>query len=200
MKLEVEVTIYSDKNQIINNQGTLMFTHYGLSAPVVLEISRTIAEEILIKKNSISISINFLPNIPKEKLDKFIVDRWAKSPNKSLGFSFVGLLPKKVFPAILKENYIDPEIKCSEISKKMRLTIIELLSNYKLKVQSVRDINEAHFTAGGVSTKEIDPKTLESKILDNLYFCGEVIDIDGDCGGYNLQWAWSSGAVVGMSV
>ncbi len=200
VKLEVAVKAYSDGQELAENTGTIMFTHFGLSAPVILEISRVIANEITVKKNKVKVHVNFLPDVKKENLEKFVVERWAKSPNKSLGFSFVGLLPKKVFPAILDANDIDKDMKCSDVKKELRAKIINLLSEYEFIIDDIRDYKDAHFTAGGVDTKELNPKTLESKLQPGLYFSGEVMDIDGICGGYNLQWAWSTGAVVGSNI
>lgn len=184
---------------IAEDQGTLMFAHFGLSAPVILRLSRVIAEQQQLYGKKAKIEINFLPQIPLDQMEKFLIDRWEKRPQKTLGFSFVGLLPNKVFPAILEVNGIDPKTKVAEVSKEMRKKIIQLLTRYEFIIDEVRGYDEAHFTAGGVDTKEVNPSTLESKIQHGLYFCGEVLDIDGDCGGYNLQWAFSSGLTAGES-
>jgi hypothetical protein len=199
-KLEVGIEAFSKGESIGSNVGTIMFSHYGLSAPVVLELSRKISYLMNIEKTQVELEINFLPGIPKEDLEEFLIKRWARFPQKSLARSFDGLLPKKIFPMIMRVEGIDKEITCSEVTVDLRKEIVKLLSEYRVKVTGVRGFEEAHFTGGGVDTKEINPKTLESKITPGLYFCGEILDIDGECGGYNLQWAWTSGAVVGRSV
>lgn len=200
VKLEVSVKAIARGKTFAENTGTIMFAHFGLSAPVVLEISREIAEEILVKGNKVSLEVNFVPGIAKHQIDEYLLNRWQTSPNKSLGFSLVGLLPHKVLPAILEVEGIDPEQNVSEITKENRLKIGKLLQEYKFDIEDVRGFDDSHFTAGGVNVKEVSPETLESKIQKGLYFCGEVLDVDGECGGYNLQWAWSSGHVVGKNL
>jgi predicted Rossmann fold flavoprotein len=200
VKLEVKVVAFSQKGRIAENEGTLMFAHFGLSAPSVLEISRQIAHEIKINNGKVRLEINFLPFLAPKPADEFIRQRWENSSSKPLSLSFTGILPKKVFPSILEAAGIDPERKVSTITKEERAQIVSLLTKHEFAVEDIRGFDEAHFTAGGVDTKEIDPKTLESKLQKGLYFCGEVMDIDGQCGGYNLQWAWSSGAVVGNNI
>lgn len=200
VKLEVGVKAYTNNKLIAENTGTIMFAHFGLSAPVILEISRIIAQETIVNKNSVKLTVNFLPDIKNEDLEKTLIKRWSTSPNKPLDLSFIGLLPKKVFPALLDVAGIERGLKCSDVTKELRGKIMKLLSEYEFEIDSVRDYKAAHFTAGGVNTKELNPKTLESKLQEGLYFCGEVMDIDGICGGYNLQWAWSTGAVVGSNI
>lgn len=199
-KVEVVAKVIVDGKQVAENSGTMMFAHFGLSAPAILELSRLISEQINVNHKKVSLKVNFLPNIKRDKLEEFIISRWSKCPHKSLGFSFVGLLPQKLFPAMLEANSIDTEIKCSQVDKKTRSKIVELLSGYEFEVGGVRGFDESHFTAGGVNVKEVNPNTMESTMQSNLYFTGEVLDIDGDCGGYNLQWAWSSGYVAGINI
>ena len=209
VKLEVKVKAFSNvadgqgQELIAENEGTLMFAHFGLSAPSVLEISGQIAYELEVRKRKVKLEINFLPSIGEHtdnNLQEIILDRWQKNPNKTLESSFIGVLPKKVFPAILEVNGIDGKIKVAEVTKELRQKIVKLLTQYEFDIDSIRGFDEAHFTAGGVDTKEVDPKTLGSKLQKGLYFCGEILDIDGECGGFNLQWAWSSGAVVGKNI
>ncbi len=200
IKCEASVVAKVDNKEIAKNTGTIMFAHFGLSAPGVLEISRSIAQKLRLEKKKVILSLNLLAFIKKDEVDKFLVDRWQKQPSKTLGFSFEGLLAKKIAPAFLESANIDPNQKVSEISKDLRQKIIQTLTNYQFEIIDVKDYDEAHFTAGGVNTKEINPKNLESLIQKNLFFCGEVLDIDGECGGYNLQWAWTSGYVVGINV
>lgn len=198
-KLEVGVKAFAEGKLVAENEGTLMFAHYGLSAPGVLEISREVARAMELENKKVEVSINFFPGKQPQDVDQMLVERWTNSPNKTLGFSLVGLLPKKVLPAILEAHGINSDQKVAEISKEKRAEIVKLLTELSFKITSVRGYKEAHFTAGGVDTKEVNPSTLESKLIPGLYFAGEVLDVDGECGGYNLQWAWSSGAVAGAS-
>ena len=200
VKVEVNIKAYANNKVFTENHGTIMFAHFGLSAPAILEISRDIAEQTLIKQNPVAVEVNFLPQINKDQLDQYLIERWKQSPNKSLGFSLVGLLPYKVFPAILETEGIDSSQKVSEVTKKTRNRISRLLQSYRFDINGIRGFDDAHFTAGGVSVKEVHPETLASKKQQGLYFCGEILDIDGECGGYNLQWAWSSGYIVGKNL
>ncbi|MBN1332021.1 NAD(P)/FAD-dependent oxidoreductase [Candidatus Dojkabacteria bacterium] len=196
-KLEAAITARIGSEVIAENTGTVMFAHYGLSAPGILEISREIAREFFLNEKKAEISLNFFPGKNAREVEEMIQRIWTNSPNRTLGFSLIGVLPKKVFPAILETAGMDPSKKVAEINKELRSKIAELLTGLTFQVDSVRGFEEAHFTAGGVDTKEVNPATLESKLQPGLFFCGEVLDIDGECGGYNLQWAWSSGFVAG---
>jgi hypothetical protein len=199
-KVETRIKVFADGKLVAENTGVMLFTHFGLSAPAILELSREISYQISILHKKAELEINFLPNVKLNELDEYFINKWSKSPNKTVGFSFTGTLPRKLLPAILETEGIDASVKCREVSRAQRQEIIKLLTQYKFEVESTRGFEEAHFTAGGVDTKEIDPQTLESKLVPGLYFCGEIMDIDGDCGGYNLQWAWSTGAVVGEKI
>lgn len=199
LKLETEVRVFTEGKQVAINSGTLMFAHFGLSAPVVLELSRKISE-LLAQKKQVVLKVNLLPGVPREKLDNFLKERFARLHHKTLRNCFVGLLPQKLFPAMLNASKIDGDTNCAQVSKDIRSKIAELLSAYPFKVSGTQGFEEAHFTAGGVNVKEVNPNTMESKLHPGLFLCGEVLDIDGDCGGYNLQWAWSSGYVAGMNI
>ena len=198
-KLEAGIEAKVDGKIVAENDGTIMFAHYGLSAPGVLEISREIAKEFFLNGKKAEVVVNFFPGKNKKEVEEIIQKIWTNNPNRTLGFSLVGVLPKKVFPAILEVSGIDKDVKVAGVNKERRSKIADLLSNLTFHIDSVRGFEEAHFTAGGVDTKEVNPATLESKLQPGLFFCGEVLDIDGECGGYNLQWAWSSGTVAGSN-
>ncbi len=198
---KVKAFLPNTNKPFAQNIGTLMFAHFGLSAPVVLEISRQIAQKLYVEKYPfINLEINLLPDYQINELEKLLIKRWSKQPQKTLASSFIGLLPKKVAPAFFKYHKIDSTTIVSNINKKLRKKIISILTETTFKITDVKGFEIAHFTAGGIDTKEINPNTCESKLQKGLYFTGEVLDIDGICGGYNLQFAWSTGAIAGMSV
>lgn len=176
----------------------LLFTHLGLSAPAVLRSSRAVSK-ILYKNpdENVECSINFFPEFSQDKLIKLIKKRIESHPNRQIGNQFIGMLPKRLAPTILKYSDFNPDKKSTAISTREIDKIVSLLTDFRLKIDDILGWKLAQFTAGGIDVKEINPKTLQSKKTNNLYFCGEVIDIDGESGGYNLQWAWSSGFVAG---
>lgn len=200
VKIEAGVSAYDGEKKLSEDTGTVLFTHFGLSAWAIMRLSFDISRILnLENKSSVDVFLDFFPQYDKNSLDSILKERWEENPKKSLGFSFVGLMQKKIAPAILEFAGYDVTRKAGEISKADRLAIVDLLKKYKFKVVSVRSWDEAQFTMGGVSVTEINPKTMESKLVPGLHFCGEVVDITGDSGGYNLQWAWSSGYVAGKA-
>ncbi len=198
IKVVVELKIYNNNKLLTKNTGELLFTHLGISAPVVLESSREVSE-IIFKEDEykLNCSINFFPEYSQEELFNILKKRLKQNQDKNIGNQFIGILPKKVAPTVLKHSDIDPEQKSLNISNKTLDQIIKILTNLRFEVLDVLGWDTAQFTAGGVDVKKIESKTMESKIVPNLYFCGEVVDIDGQSGGYNLQWAWSSGYIAG---
>jgi predicted Rossmann fold flavoprotein len=140
--------------------------------------------------------MNFFPSYSEEELFSLLETRWQHRPDRRLGFSFVGLLPDRFAPAILTEYGFDPERVVAQIGKKERRLIAECFQNVKLTLDGVRSYSESQVTAGGVDTSEVNPKTMESRLVPGLYFVGEVLDIDGDSGGFNLQFAFSTAAML----
>jgi len=200
IKVNVHLKVIYNNKVIADNTGELLFTHLGISAPVVLESSREVSK--ILSKNTdakITCSINFFPEYLPDQLRSLLLKRIKNHPERKISSQFIGILPKKVVPTILKYSEINPEIKSRDVSKKLLHKIITLITNYELQITSVLGWDIAQFTAGGIDTREINSKTMESKLVPGLYFCGEVVDIDGQSGGYNLQWAWSSGWGAGGS-
>jgi predicted Rossmann fold flavoprotein len=178
-----------------------MFTHLGISAPVVLESSREVSKILLHNPEAkLYCLINLFPDYSQEQFQNFLKDRIKKFPEKTVGGLFTGILPKKVPRILLIEVGIDPSQVCSNISKKTLTKITNVMTQFQLPIHGILGWGVAQFTAGGIDVGEIDSKTMQSKLITGLYFCGEVVDIDGDSGGYNLQWAWSSGFVAGNSI
>lgn len=178
-------------------EGELLFTKYGISGPASLDISRAINENI-IEGRSPEIAIDLFPELRHELLSTMLARLWEDT-SKSVSFSLIGLLHNRMPAVLLKIAGIDPERRVADLSKAERETILRTLKSLRLKPGKPRPFNEAVVAAGGVAIDEINPTTMESRIAKNVYITGELLDIDGDSGGYNLQFAWSSGAVAGMS-
>ncbi|NBG88077.1 NAD(P)/FAD-dependent oxidoreductase [Isachenkonia alkalipeptolytica] len=178
-------------------KGEILFTDYGVSGPPVLQLSRGIAES-LGREERPGIVIDFFPEIPEEKLYETLWMMVSLDGEKPLDFSLIGLLNKKVIPVVLREIGVENLKKpCGEVGDQEIQKLTRLLKACRLKPSGTLSWKDSQVTAGGFRTKEIHPNTLESKTVPGLYFAGEVLDIDGDCGGFNLQWAWSSGIVAG---
>lgn len=192
----VELTIVDDKNKTLFKEfGEMLFTHFGISGPIVLSGSR-----VVIEGKSLKAVINLKPALSFEELDKRIQKDFTKYINKDFKNSLDDLIPKKLIDIIIKLSEIDPEKKVNLITREERRKLAQLLQNFALKIKGLRPIAEAIVTAGGVSVKEIDPSTMQSKLVSNLYFAGEVIDVDAYTGGYNIQIALSTGFLAGIKV
>ena len=189
----VKLDILDSKNKVkYSNQGEMKFTSYGISGPIVLSGSRFIDY-----KDTYSISIDLKPSLDEKELDLRIQKDFKKYINKDFRNSLDDLLPQKMIPLIIKLSMIDPYKKVNEITKVERRNLVNAIKNIKGKVKGLRPLAEAIVTSGGVSTLEIDPSTMKSKIINNLSFAGEVIDIDAFTGGYNVQIALSTGYLAG---
>lgn len=194
-----------DAEIIVNNKilqrasGEILFTEYGISGPPIFCLSRK-AGEYLQKKERIWLKLVLVNTLSPEELEQFLMKRFHWGPKKSLAFSFVGFLNKKLAPVVLREGGVEDMNKpAGQISAEERKKILQILQNWRFEITGTTSWPAAQVTAGGVDVKDINGQTMESKIVPKLYFAGEVVDIDGDCGGYNLQWAWSSGYVAGDS-
>lgn len=193
----IELKIKNKKNSkvVYSGQGEMLFTHFGISGPLILSGSRFIKDG-----EKFEISLDLKPALEEKQLDLRIQKDFKKNLNKDFKNSLDELLPKKLIPVIIELSGIDENKKVNSITKEERRTLLNLLKNLTFTVKGLRDIAEAIVTAGGVSTKEIDPSTMQSKIVDNLYFAGEVIDVDAFTGGYNVQIALSTGYLAGKSI
>ena len=189
----IKLDILDSKNKVkYSNQGEMKFTSYGISGPIVLSGSRFIDY-----KDTYSISIDLKPSLDEKELDLRIQKDFKKYINKDFRNSLDDLLPQKMIPLIIKLSMIDPYKKVNEITKVERRNLVNAIKNIKGKVKGLRPLAEAIVTSGGVSTLEIDTSTMKSKIINNLSFAGEVIDIDAFTGGYNVQIALSTGYLAG---
>lgn len=181
--------IISEKN------GDILFTHFGLSAPAIMAHASHIAEHI---NHNLLIHIDLFPNQTVAGLETILMDLFTNTGKKTIKNALSGLVPSNLSPIILELLEIDLDKKTAEISKENRGRIAQNLKNLTLTIKNLRSFKEAQVTHGGISLDQIDMKTLQSKIVPGLYFAGEVLDVDGDSGGFNLQWAWSSGHLAGQ--
>ena len=194
----VLVTIYDGKKKLYEDFGEMLFTHFGVSGPLILSASATIKQNTI--KKPLQMFIDLKPALSYEALDKRILREFDDAKNKQFKNSINKLLPSKMIPVIIGLSGIDPDKKVNEISKGEREGLVNLLKKLLVTLNGTRQWNEAIVTKGGISTKDINPSTMESKIVKNLYFAGEVLDLDALTGGYNLQIAWSTGALAGKSI
>lgn len=193
----VEISIFEKDTvkPVYKNQGEMIFTHFGISGPLILSGSRFIKEN-----KKFYIKLDFKPALSEIELDKRIQKDFKKFINKDFKNALDELLPKKIIPLIIKLSQIPENKKVNEITKEERKNLLKLLKEFKMEVKGLRPIDEAIVTAGGVDTKEIDPSTMKSKIISNLSFAGEVIDVDAFTGGYNVQIALSTGYIAGSNI
>lgn len=191
--------IIDNNGSVIKDRGDILFTNYGVSGPPVLQISRK-AGELLKSGKQATLKISILDTISKEEVTDLIDRRFKTDLNKTVEFSFVGLINKRLIPVVLLQAGIsDLKRPVSGITSKERDRIAEILTDWRFNIRGTKSWPSAQVTAGGINTREIEENTMESLLVKGLYFAGEIMDVDGMCGGYNLQWAWSSGFIAGRS-
>lgn len=184
-------------SQNIKLFGDLLFTHKGISGPIVLSASALLDEDV---KFPIKAELNFKPALTQDVLDKRLIREFEANINKNIYNVMKSLLPQKLIEPIISRCGIDKYDKVNMLSKKDRKELVKVIQNFEISLISKAGFNEAVITKGGVNVKEIDPHTMQSKLIKGLYFAGEIIDIDSMTGGYNLQLAWSSGYLAGISI
>lgn len=190
------IKAYVDNKKVFEEFGEMLFTHYGISGPVVLTASNYINKY---RGQSIDIVIDLKPALDFQKLENRIINDFQKYSKKQFKNSLNDLLPAKLIPIIVKLSKIDEYKFVNQITKQERNNLIDILKNFRLTFHKFRPLNEAIITSGGICTSEIDPSTMESKLVEGLYFAGEVIDVDALTGGYNLQIAYSTGYLAGTN-
>ncbi len=202
INVSIKLIDTSKNKTIYEDFGEMLFTHWGVSGPIILSSSAHLLRyknvEELLFKGKIELSINLKPALTVEKLENRILRDFEVQKNKEFKNSLKDLLPKKIIEPIIRLSGIDREKQVNSITKQERKNLVNLLQDFRIKISGFRPIEEAIVTSGGISTKEINPKTMESKIVQGLYFAGEVIDVDAYTGGFNLQIAWSTGYTAGM--
>ena len=194
--------IDTSKNKLIYEDfGEMLFTHFGVSGPVILSASAHLVRykkiDELLENKKIKLSIDLKPALTEEKLNDRILRDFEELKNKSFKNSLDKLLPQKLIPVIIEYSGINPEKQVNSITKQERLTLVNLLKEFDVTIKKFRKIDDGIITSGGVSIKEVNPKTMESKIVSELYFAGEILDVDSYTGGFNLQIAYSTGFVAG---
>ena len=194
----VEVTLYEGKKKVHKEFGEMLFTHFGVSGPVILTISRIVTNKQS-QPELFEIGINLKPALNEAELEKRIQRDFLKYQKKQIKNALNDLLPSKMIDVIIEQSAIEPEKYVHQLTKNERKIIRQKLTDLRLTVEGPRPLKEAIITAGGVSLKEVDPKTMESKIVRGLFFAGEILDIDAHTGGYNLQAAFSTGCAAGIA-
>lgn len=191
--------VLSGKKVLAKDKGDILFANYGVSGPPILQISRKAGELLKANKEAV-LKISIIDNMTQKELERFLEKRFKNMQEKSLDFSMVGFVNKRLIPVLLKQAGIkDIRKPVRELSSADRQKIANILTDWRFKITGTKSWPSAQVTAGGVDTSQIDPLTMESALVKGLYFCGEILDIDGACGGFNLQWAWSSGYLAGKS-
>ena len=194
----VKASVYDDKKKLYDDFGEMLFTHYGVSGPLMLSASSYIGEKL--KEKELKLVIDLKPALTTEQLDQRVLRDFEENMNKSFKNAIGKLFPTKLIPIMLELSGIDPDKKVNLISKEERQQFVSLIKNFTMTITGLRDFNEAIITKGGIKVKEINPSTMESKLVQGLYFVGEVLDLDALTGGFNLQIAWSTGYAAGNSI
>ena len=192
----IEATVVSNGKRRATRFGDAIFTHFGLSGPIILDLSAEIFDLLRLKKE-VFLSLNLKPALDKGTLDNRLLREFSGNPKKMLKNILNNLLPGKMIDGFIKNCRIPPNKKANQMTKEERKCLIDKLTDLRFRVKEVRPLEEAIVTRGGIDTKEIDPKTMESRLVKGLFFAGEVIDIDAKTGGYNMQAAFSTGCLCG---
>ncbi len=193
----VRMSVTRGKKKLYEDFGEMLFTHFGVSGPMILSASASIKQSLI--KQPLDMYIDLKPALTQEALDKRLLREFEEAKNKQFKNSINKLLPAKMIPVIIELSGIDPDKKVNEISKEERNRLLMLFKKLPVTLNGPRGYNEAIITKGGIKVKEINPSTMESKLVNGLYFAGEVLDLDAYTGGFNLQIAWSTGYLAGTS-
>lgn len=202
--VKIRLIDISTNKSIYEDFGEMLFTHFGVSGPTILSSSAHLLRykniDELIKEEKIKLNIDLKPALTSQELDKRLLRDFEKFKNKEYKNCLDELLPKKLIDVIIELSNINPYKRVNEITKEERVKLINLLKSFEISISGFRPVEEAIVTAGGISIKEINPKTMESKLIKGLYFAGEIIDVDAYTGGFNLQIAYSTGYTAGMNI
>ena len=193
----IAIRITAGKKKLYEEFGEMLFTHYGVTGPVILSASSIVGRRL--KEQELTLHIDLKPALTEEQLDKRVLREFEANHNRQFKNAVDSLFPAKLKPVIVELSGIPEEKKVNEITKEERLHFVHLIKDFTMTLTGLRGYSEAIITKGGVSVKEIDPGTMESKLVKGLYFAGEVLDLDAVTGGYNLQIAWSTGYLAGLN-
>lgn len=199
----VEAKILDGKKELYKDFGEMLFTHFGVSGPLIISASSYVGKKFVDKKGQkkeLTLEIDLKPALTEEQLDQRVLRDFEENHNRQFKNAITKLFPSKLIPVILELSGIDPEKKVNSIEKEERKQFVHLIKHFRMTLTGLRDYPEAIITKGGVNVKEIDPGTMESKLVKGLYFAGEVLDLDALTGGFNLQIAWSTGYAAGNSI
>ena len=198
----VEAAILNGKKEVYREFGEMLFTHYGVSGPVLLSASSYAAKKL--KKGPLTLMLDLKPALSEEQLDHRVLrefeENFESEKNKQFKNALNHLYPSKLIPVIIRRSGIEPDKQVNAVTKEERRRLAEVTKHFTLTLTGLRGFNEAIITQGGVTVKEVNPSTMESKKLPGLYFAGEILDVDAYTGGFNLQIAWSTGYVAGNAV
>lgn len=199
----VEAKILDGKKELYKDFGEMLFTHFGVSGPLIISASSYVGKKFMDKngqKKELTLEIDLKPALTEEQLDQRVLRDFEENHNRQFKNAITKLFPTKLIPVMLELGGIDPEKKVNSIEKEERKQFVHLIKHFRMTLTGLRDYPEAIITKGGVSVKEIDPGTMESKLVKGLYFAGEVLDLDALTGGFNLQIAWSTGYAAGNAI
>ena len=195
----VETRILDGKKVLYQDFGEMLFTHYGVSGPLILSASAYIGKE-LSEKKELKLSIDLKPSLSEEQLDARVLREFEANHNKQFKNAIGGLFPSKLIPVMIAESGIDSEKNLNVISKEERQGFVHLIKNFEMTLIRLRDYKEAIITQGGINVKEVNPSTMESRLVEGVYFAGELLDLDAVTGGFNLQIAWSTAYAAGSNI
>lgn len=199
----VEAKILDGKKELYKDFGEMLFTHFGVSGPLIISASSYVDKKFMDKngqKKELTLEIDLKPALTEEQLDQRVLRDFEENHNRQFKNAITKLFPTKLIPVMLELGGIDPEKKVNSIEKEERKQFVHLIKHFRMTLTGLRDYPEAIITKGGVNVKEIDPGTMESKLVKGLYFAGEVLDLDALTGGFNLQIAWSTGYAAGNAI
>ena len=199
----VEAKILDGKKELYKDFGEMLFTHFGVSGPLIISASSYVGKKFMDKngqKKELTLEIDLKPALTEEQLDQRVLRDFEENHNRQFKNAITKLFPTKLIPVMLELGGIDPEKKVNNIEKEERKQFVHLIKHFRMTLTGLRDYPEAIITKGGVNVKEIDPGTMESKLVKGLYFAGEVLDLDALTGGFNLQIAWSTGYAAGNAI
>ena len=199
VRVQGTVEIYADDISLASDTGEIQLTNYGISGIPIFQVSRYAAKAIY-QKQSVTAVLNFMPDMNKDEFLSFLQERITLCPHKTLDEFFIGIFPKKLCELWIRLSRLPKEMRVSDLSGEQLEKLVLLIQHLRTHITETNAFEQAQICCGGVDTTEINPDTLESNYVPGIYFAGELLDVDGICGGYNLQWAWSSGFVAGCSV
>lgn len=199
VRTEAYIKLFVNDSFTAEEKGELLIAGYGVSGIPIFQLSRFAAKAISENKK-VDLKIDFLPALNWKDTFELITGRMKSNPKKTAEESLIGLFNNKLAFVMLKEAGIEPALFCEKVNKKNITDLINQIKEWKIPISETNPFEQAQVSAGGVDTAQISPTTMESKLVKGLYLTGELVDVDGTCGGYNLQWAWSTGAVAGMNL